>query len=731
MNQETPLSHPSSDDDDEINLGELLATLLEYKWIIIITTLFALALGGGISFVLTPIYRADALLQIEDKSNAGGIAALADVQGLMKEGNSINAEKEIILSRMVLGRVIERLNLTINAKAIYLPKIGAAIVRSHLGSELAPPLYGLSQYAWGGERISIERLDVDHLLLEETLTLLAEKNGHYQVLLEDKELLKGKAGVVAQGNGLTLFVSELHARPGTSFHISRLSKESAIDSLRGQLEVKERSRNTSMLEVALLGPDPVQAEKILNEVLNAYLRQNIEFRSAEAQKTLTFLEEQLPQLQSKLESAESAFTNYRKSQGSVDLTLETKGVLEATIDVDNTIFTLLQKRDELRRRYTAEHPQVQGVDAQIERLQERQNVIEKQVLRLPNTQQTALRLMRDVEVSTALYTGLLNSAQQLKVARAGTVGNVRIIDTAVAGSKTVKPRKDLIVILSGVAGLFIGILIVFIRRSLRLEVDDPSSIESKLGLPVYATVPQSKVEAGYFRRSNNKTGQVLAILAPDDDALESLRSLRTTLHFALIDSPHKSILITGPAPGVGKSFISRNLAVILAQSGKRVVVIDADMRKGHIHTEFNLLRDIGLSEYISGTHDENGVLKCSTEENLTVITTGQIPPNPSELLMHPRFVDLLHSLEQNFDIIIVDAPPILAVSDAAIIGRHVGATLMVVRAGRHPMAELEQSVSRLSVAGVKVKGFVLNGFDTERARHRYGNKGYVYRYKYD
>jgi tyrosine-protein kinase Etk/Wzc len=141
-------------------------------------------------------------------------------------------------------------------------------------------------------------------------------------------------------------------------------------------------------------------------------------------------------------------------------------------------------------------------------------------------------------------------------------------------------------------------------------------------------------------------------------------------------------------------------------------------------------REVGVSEFISGEARLTDILKQTEVPGLTVITTGQRPPNPSELLMHANFAELLAQLGNMFDILIVDAPPILAVSDAAIIGRHTGATLMVARAGKHPIREIEQAVKRLAQAGVQVKGFVFNDIDTTRQRYRYGYSGYVYNYSY-
>jgi tyrosine-protein kinase Etk/Wzc len=546
-----------------------------------------------------------------------------------------------------------------------------------------------------------------------------------------KTLVEGRVGELAKGEGISLFVSELKARPDTEFLLNVSSRESAINALNGQLEAKERVRGSGVVELAFRDADPVRASKVLGEIFNAYVGQNVEYRSAEAEKTLAFLDSQLPKLKEQMDSAEVAYNKYRQGRGSVDLEHETAIVLDSVVSLEDELAKLQSRRDELRQLFTAEHPQVQAIDAQIARLRSRRTTLESDVSRLPETQQNALRLKRDVEVATVLYTDLLNNAQQLRVAKAGTIGDVRVIDSAITAAAPVAPRKALILLVSGVLGLLLGLLTVWIVRNLRVTVEDPDQIEKDLGLPVYATVPRSTAEAKLARSpSAGSGGRLLAVVEPDDDAVESLRSLRATLHFALLDSDQRSILITGPTPNVGKSFLSRNLGAVLAHSGKRVVVVDADLRKGHLHKEFGIAREGGVSEFVVGGVEIADILRSTVLSGLSIITTGHIPPNPSELLMHPRFETLLRSLEASFDVVIVDAPPILAVSDAAIIGRYVGATLLVVRAATHPMREIGQAVKRLAQSGVHVKGVVFNDMDMSRQRYRYGYKGYVYSYKY-
>jgi tyrosine-protein kinase Etk/Wzc len=727
----------AEDSEDEINLGEIFATLLEYKWLIAAVTFFVTLLGTFYLYIATPVYQADAMLQWDDKMvGGGGLGALKDMSALLGgDASATAAQTEILNSRMVLGPVVERLKLNIVAVPKYFPILGKAMARRHDASELATPILGMSSYAWGGEQIKVETLEVPKSLIEEPLTLVAGAAGQYQVFDEDdNKLLEGRVGQATAKGEIQLFVSQLTARPGTRFNLVKLLEQDVIDSLQGQggYSAKERGKQSGIIEVTLKHSDAALLHVILDEIINGYVRQNVEYHSAEAEKTLKFLDSQLPGLKVQMENADAAFKHYRQSRGSADLALETQGVLTSIVDVDKQTILLQQQRDELRQQFTSEHPRMQSMDSQIARLKAKRGQLDGRVGNLPAEQQTALRLQRDLELYTKLYVEMLNSAQQLRVSKAGTVGEARIIDNAVVASKPVSPKGALILAVSFILGLLLSIVIIWVIRSLRVMVEDPDKIEKQLGLPVYATIPHSKTELKLANeiKHGKKKGELLAIDYPEDDAVESLRSLRTTIHFALLDADKGSLLITGPAPGIGKSFISKNLGAVLAQSGKRVAIIDADLRKGHIHREFDMLREIGVSEYVSGTASLDEIIKPTSVEGLSVITTGQRPPNPSELLMHPHFGELLDQLGDRFDILIVDAPPILAVSDAAIIGRHTGATLMVARAGQHPIREIEQAVKRLGQSGVQVKGFVFNDMDTVRQRYRYGYHGYVYNYSY-
>jgi tyrosine-protein kinase Etk/Wzc len=748
-NKNAPVNYIRNQEEDKLDFIEILSMLSENKWLIVLTTVVVLAIGTATAFIIAPVYQVDALLQVEQKSSSPQPLFPGD------EKSSVSALTEIQLlkSRMILGAAVKNLNLEIIAEPVYFPVIGGAIARyfekHHSGNEVSSALFGLKQYALGGETIHIDTFTVPSNLLGEEFILIAGKQGHYRLMHEDKD--KGELVLVLEGEvgkkstkqlgdtsePMTLFVSMLRARPDTQFRILRLSLTDAIAALLEDLKVGEKDKDTGILGITLQSTDPVKAQKTLNEIANIYIRQNIEQKSAEAQKTLEFLEKQLPLLKEQVEASTSALNSYRTFKGSVDLDKETQDVLSGVVELKTKLTLLQQNRDELRTKFTQWHPSVIAVEKQIARLQEQINSHQKQIEVLPETQQVILGLSADVKVNTELYNTLINNAQTLRVTKAGTVGNVRVVDYAELPSFPIKPSKKLFVILSFFGGILLGIGLAFIRKMLYRGVEDPDLIEKQLNIPVYATIPHSKQQAklaSKLRKNNkleSKEPTILALEQKDDLAIESLRSLRTTLHFAFLEAQNNIIMITGPSPGIGKSFVSINLATVLADAGKKILLIDGDLRKGIINTTLGIGREQGLSELISNTLSLDAAVHKIPMANFDFIATGAIPPNPSELLLHERFGTLLTNISKLYDHVIIDSPPLLAVTDAVIIGRMASVTLMIVKAGEHPMRELELSVKRLAQAGVQLKGVVFNDVPETSSIYGYGGYGrYVYQYSY-
>lgn len=341
---------------------------------------------------------------------------------------------------------------------------------------------------------------------------------------------------------------------------------------------------------------------------------------------------------------------------------------------------LKEKQAEFATKYTAQHPMLQQVNAQLTAIDNKISELNSSLRKLPETQRQYLQLYREVEVKNELYTNLLNTYQTMSVAKAGEIGNVRIIDTAVEPVKSIKPRSLITLLLSVIIGLFLGVIISLVRNLMRSGIKDTSEIESEFDIPVYATVPRSPQQLLKDKiLKKKKNVPVLALKDSDDIAVESLRSLRTAIHFALAKTANKVIMISGASPAVGKSFISANLAVILAQSGSRILLIDGDMRRGYLHKYFSHENEQGLAEVLTEKANTQTVLKNTELENLQFIGRGKNPSHPSEILNTGLFERMLDELKTQYDHIIIDTPPVLAVTDATIVSQFSDVNLVVVR----------------------------------------------------
>lgn len=697
----------------EIDLGELLGTLARERWLLLGVLAATLAVGALYCLLAAPVFRADALVQVETDQKSVN-ALLGDVAELLGAQAPVAAEIEILRSRKVLGAAIDRLGLERVAEPRRLPLIGDALAR------------------WTGadQSLALATLEVPTPWLEQWLTLRVTGAG-YELFGEDGELLlSGVAGqasrAAAPGGAVSILVDELRGAPGTEFRLMRRDRDELFEALGERLEVAERGKQSGIIGLAFEDGDRLRAAAFVNALLEAYVAQNVERRSAEAAQTLAFLEQQLPRVRERLEAAEAALNAFRLKQGSADLAKETELVLQQSVALETQRVQAQQQREALLQSFTPSHPTLRALDAQLRQIEREQAGLTSLVRQLPATQQDLLRLARDVQVNTDIYTLLLNSSQELQLARAGTVGNVRVIDEARPRLQPAHPLPGLVMPLCAVLGLALGVLGAFARRSLRHGVEDSAVVERLLGLPTYAVVPYARAQRKLARAAARGALPLLAQADPGDPAIEALRSLRTSLHFASFESRSNVLVLTGPTPELGKSFLAVNFAAVLANARKNVVVVDADLRKGRLHEHFGGLRTPGLTDYLAGDAALDQVARRTALPGLHVVPTGTLPPNPAELLMHERFAALLAELSRRYDHVIVDTPPVLAVTDATLIGRLAGSTLLVLKAGEHSLRAIEDSVRRLRQAGVELRGTIFNQVGLREMPYGYGD-AYEYR----
>ena len=702
-------SNSVSSSTDDMSLNKIIGLLFDEKWLIISVTSLFIVIGVAYAILATPIYKADALIQVEDKTDGGFSALVGDMGGMFSQESTAMTEIGLMTSRMILGKTVDKYHLQIVVKPNYFPVVGQGIARLTDSEQLLTVTkFELPDYA----------KDMPHKIV-----ITDPKTKEYQLVDKDGEvILTGKEGEVAEtDSGYTLLVSELDAKKGFEFDIAKRSRLNAINWLNQNISAVEKGKQTGLIRISYQDADPAKAEEMLDDIANNYFLQNVERDSAEAEQSIQFLKKQLPKFKEKLTASEDKLNNYRQKRESVDLNLEAQSTLNVMVDVEAQLNALTFKEAEISKKYKKTHPAYKALLDKRRTLLEEKSKVNKQVKNLPETQREVLRLKRDVEVDQQIYVQLLNKIQELNVVKAGTVGNARIVDSAVANLKPVSPKKVLIVVILTLLGGMISVAIVLLKMLLNKGVENAEDIEA-LGLPVYASIPKSAVQSTLMERkphANSRNTRLLSVLEPADLSVEALRSLRTSLHFAVMEAENNIVMISGSTPGIGKTFVSTNFGAVCAHTDKKVLLIDADMRRGTAHRFIGVPNKGGLSEYLSGKLSIEEVIKHSDVENFDVITRGQVPPNPSELLTRPRFKELLNALSEQYDLVLIDTPPVLAVTDASVVGHLAGTSLMIARFGVNTLKDIELAWGRFDRAGIDVTGVVFNGAEKKSDNYYY------------
>ncbi|HAN2363726.1 TPA: polysaccharide biosynthesis tyrosine autokinase [Escherichia coli] len=702
-------------DSDAIEIGRLIGELIDHRKLIIAVTSAFTVLAVLYALLATPIYQANALIQVEQKQ---GNAILNSLTQMLPDAQPQSApEIALLQSRMILGKTVTDLDLQTVVKQKYFPIIGRGLARA-LGES--------------NGKISITRLylpgsdDAD----APKVILTVIDNEKYEITGDDFTV-HGKVGELLEDKNISILVNEIKAEPGTKFNVIYRSRLKAINDLQEVLSVSDQGKDTGMLTLMLSGDDPALISNILNSISQNYLAQNVARQAAQDAKSLEFLNQQLPKVRSDLDIAENKLNAYRQMKDSVDLSMEARSVLSQIVNVDNQLNELTFREAEISQLYKKEHPTYKALIEKRQILQEEKNKLNKKVSDMPTTQQEVLRLSRDVESGRAVYMQLLNRQQELSIAKSSAIGNVRIIDNAVTEPKPIKPKKLMIVAIGVFLGLLVSVGLVLLNVFLRRGIESPEQLED-MGVNVYASVPVSErltKNVGKNKRRKNESDALLAIENPADLAVEAIRSLRTSLHFAIMEAKNNVLMISGASPNAGKTFISTNLAAIIASTGKKILFIDADLRKGYVHKMLGFSESAGLSNILSGQKKIEDVVTTVKNAGFDYISRGNIPPNPAELLTHPRFENLLTWATNSYELVIIDTPPILAVTDAAIIGKYAGTTLLVARFESNTVKEILVSIKRFEQSGIAIKGCILNGVVRKASSYySYGYNHYGYSY---
>ncbi|MEZ2758761.1 polysaccharide biosynthesis tyrosine autokinase [Providencia vermicola] len=685
----TKNSSPASDEIDLLALFKVLKS--NYIKIGFFTVIFA-AIAVAYSLLATPVYQANATLQYDKMSQVSLLDQMSNAMPFANSNTQADSEIEVIQSRMVLGKTVADLNLD----ALVTP----TGFTSKLLGETAPL------------DITVYQLP-DHLVGEPvTLTFTSEKTYSLNI---DGQIFDGHVGEVLKQGEINLLVANSSAKAGDEFTLVKNARYSAIEDLRNTLTIAEVGKGTGIISLAIKGEDKAENVKILNSIIQNYVDQNTERKKEVTNNTLVFLKDYLPTIKTKLDNYENQLNAFRKKNESIDLSLEAKAALDTALQVEEKLNELTFKEVEIQQLYTRNHPAYQSLLDKRQQLLREKEKISKNIQKLPNTQQEIVRLTRDVESEQAIYTQLVAKQQELSVLNSGITADVRIIDSAESQPKPIAPKKFLIVALATILGLIVGCAYVIAREFFNNKIKSTEDIDA-LGVNVYATIPFSTYEKKLIEAGNKNP---LAIENPADTAVEAIRSLRTSVYFSVMNQGNNLVMVTSASPGVGKSFVTSNMAVVLANAGKKVLLIDTDLRKGRLHKAFGLNNKAGLSEYLSQQSLESPTVHANVIENLDVICRGKNVTHSSELLMGERFKQLLDKVKNQYDIVVIDTAPILAITDSAIIGKYVGTSLLIAFYGVNTVKDVDLSLKRFKQNDIEITGVILNGIDARSDDYNY------------
>jgi tyrosine-protein kinase Etk/Wzc len=707
--------------------------LLQHKRLFLALLLGALVLGLLYLLASPPVFRADTLLQMQPKSNRPLTASLSQ-QGPAAElpQGFVQGELEILRSREIVAQAITNTQADLDiAVANRLPVIGDWFARSTARGTApgAAPLGlpWLAGFAWGGETLRVGRLDVPPRYHGVPFTLLVQEGTAPaagapapQWTLADRDGVPVAQGGVGQpvhftldGQPALLHVAELAAAPGTQFRVLAQDPAAVYEQMLRNLQVVEAGRDSGVVRVSLTDANPRFAASFLDALTAAYLEHDQRVRTAEATRSLRFLEGQLPAVKRELDRAEEALDRYRTGSNTVNLGQETESSLRRIGELERQRVEVQMRRDQFVQRFTYQHPDAIAMQRQLATIASELVGLRNRLRQAPRQEKDVVRLQRDVQVNTQLYTALLNNAQELRVAQAGMGGGARLIDPAGVAPLPVRPQPGAVMSVAGGLGLVVALAGVALACVLRPTVRTADDLESQTGLNTQAAIPESPRQRALMRGHHwfgRTRPRLLATDAPADPAVESLRGLRTGLALRHPDQRCNTVLITAATANVGKSFIAANLGALAAAAGGRVLLMDLDLRVPSLHAYLGLERGVdGLTDVLAERCTLDDAIVREVLPGLDVLLPGRRSSHPGELLLSPRFEALQTKLEALYDSIIIDSAPVLPVGDTLTVARWAATTLLVARSESSSVREVRDALRRLESAGVGVDGLILNG----------------------
>jgi tyrosine-protein kinase Etk/Wzc len=713
---------------DEVNIHALFdllragrRTVFGVAAVVFVAALLACVLGEQ-------SFRSSGVLRVNDeRATPAGTLSTDAASSLLGQPDKVASEIEMIRSRRVLDEVLRGLALDTVVEPSRFPLVGTLVARLNGGrSEPVQALPGLGRWAWGGEQIRVESLEVAPELLGTSLTLVAEEGNGYSIRsFWGSELLQGRVGQqsVSADRRVKATVSQLRAAPGTRFTLTPLDHDAAIERLLDNLVVEEQGTGSGVVRVSFTAATPREAADVVNTLMDAYVFKDREKSAAEAARAVSVLRKKIAPLEKQLVEARKKLSAFQSgSAGSPDLGVETAQLLQSAVTLQMKEIDLQAELGKARQSFGPRSTAIRQLEEAIAAVRAERDSLAARLRQIPSTQQELAWLAKDVERLDLIHNTVDTAIINFEVSPAGSVGSIWIVDPAIEVRQPVFPRPSLLLPLALLLGPLLGAAVVLGRRALLRGLDNPEDVEEASGLTVQASVPFSARQARLDKPGKGEDlaeTRILALHDPADPAIDALGVLAVGMPQAGV------VMICGPAPAAGKTFLAANLGVMLARAGRSVVIVDADLRRGTLHAYFRSPQEPGIGEYLSGSASVGDMIRRSPVQGLDWVSCGERYAGSYERLRSPAFIEFLATLEASHDVVLVTAPAVLMVPDAMALGKLAAAAYLVVGAAHHRAEEIARSVRKLGAAGVRLEGVVLNRVGELAGSHGYRGYGVI------
>lgn len=766
------------DASSSFNVDTVVQTL-KRSWILIISLALFFGIGAGVyAYFQTSVYSTSATIKLDGMKSRSASDPLT--QAISGSQSDLYTEIQILQSRFMASKVLDTVDFSTRyfiksgwkTRELY-KKAPFIVSDSYLDPAIAGRQFELVPTGEDSFRLSIVKNDSIHPIESLRRLILGIKQDKGEI----KFSAEHKYGEKISTEWFTLVVDKVFkARIGQHYFFTiNNSKTQLAQLVQSGVRVSSVGRYTSMLRVSFSDTVPLRAQEVVNALCEAYIEEGLKRQTSEAEKSLAFLDEQLEVISKELERSESSLESFKKKNVMVDIDSKAQATMATLTDYESkltqldlqinmvssleqyldsgkdisnisfdstqlqapTLGDMIEKLQEAKAQlssllveYTENHPEVVKVNEQINILKNNirntiknikqsqlaqkkslEKIVEKytkSMQALPQKEQELANLKRSYMVNEQVYSFLLQQRAQTAVLKASTVSNTEIVDSALLPKWAVKPKRKIIVAAGFLLGLLLGFALAFLREFLDNTVKSKEDVQRLTHIPVFGVVPVVK---------GKKFGSVFQ---------EAFRAIRTNLEFMRSDKNYQTIVVTSTVSGEGKTTVASNLGVILAKGGKKVVVIDLDMRRAKLSEYFEMRGDIGISTLLSRKHTLDEVIQHSAEEGVDVIGAGPIPPNPSELILSEYAKEVMQTLRERYDYIILDTPPVGLVTDAAILMHRADVSLLVIR-DSYTKKEFVKNLDRfVKDHEIEHSGLILNGVNLEK---NYGY-GYGYGYKY-